>query len=202
MILFVWPIQRGCKVLTVAWWCFVLTLHSFDYRVNGKSESVQGSQSLKAIQWLISEPLLVRYLFFCNSSVTECNRLFSCANMSKIGIFCKPPWCKEERSLSPLICTKHAGIESSWRLQIWLEWADWLKHGWMPEQCNPIHSVFLKKPGWASGFGSASSCNLMCSPEPEGSEGKRQCKALGRCLFWCGVFICNLIYIFLMTLLL
>lgn len=66
--------------------------------------------------------------------------------MSKIGIFGKSQWSREEKSLSPQISTKHAGIESSWRLHIWLEWADWLKHDWMQEQCNPIHSVFFKKP--------------------------------------------------------
>lgn len=124
----------------------VLCAHlALGYRANGKSGSVQGSQSPKMAQWLISEPLLVRCLFFCNSSVTECVRLFSCANMSEIGIFCKPQWCREERSLSPLICTMYAGIESSWGLQIWLEWADWFKRDWMQEPCNPIHSVFFKK---------------------------------------------------------
>lgn len=124
----------------------VLCAHlALGYRANGKSGSVQGSQSPKMAQWLISEPLLVRCLLFCNSSVTECVRLFSCANMSEIGIFCKPQWCREERSLSPLICTMYAGIESSWGLRIWLEWADWFKHDWMQEHCNPIHSVFFKK---------------------------------------------------------
>lgn len=145
-----------------------------------------GEPDPKVTQWLISEPLLVRYLFSCNSSVTEYIWLFSCANMSKTGFFGKSQWSREEKSLSPQISTKHAGIESSWRLHIWLEWADWLKHDWMQEQCNPIHSVFFKKTpkaGWASVFGSASSCNLMCCPESEGSEGRTQCKALERWLF-------------------